>query len=102
MRLTALAAVCTLLACGTAQAQQRETIAFESQQKGQPVRITAEIYWPAQAGMVPAMVIHHGSGGISDRREGRFARELVAMGVAALSSRALTRRGRLIRARPSS
>ncbi len=33
---------------------------------------------------MPALVIHHGSGGISDNREGRYAREMVAMGVAAV------------------
>ena len=46
--------------------------------------MTAEIYWPAKSGPVPAMVIHHGSGGVSSEREGRFAREMVAMGVAAV------------------
>ena len=86
MRLAGLAIAAVLLACIAvgAQAQQRETISFESRQKGQPVQITAEIHWPAAAGPVPAMVIHHGSGGISDQREGRFAREMVAMGVAAV------------------
>lgn len=84
MRLAALAAMAALLACAGAQAQQRETISFESRQKGQPVQVTAEIYWPAKAGPVPAMVIHHGSGGVSDQREGRFAREMIAMGVAAV------------------
>ncbi len=84
MRLAALAAACASLACASAQAQQRETISFESRQKGQPVQVTAEIYWPAVAGPVPALVSHHGSSGVSDSREGRFAREIVAMGVAAV------------------
>lgn len=84
MKRAALATTCALLACASAQAQQRETISFESRQKGQPVQVTAEIYWPAAAGPVPALVIHHGSGGVSDIREGRFAREIVAMGVAAV------------------
>jgi dienelactone hydrolase len=66
----------------SAPAQQRETISFESRQKGRPIQITATIYWPAKQGVVPALVIHHGSGGISDDREGRYAREMVAMGVA--------------------
>lgn len=83
MRRAALAAAFTLLTCASAQAQQRETISFESRQKGQPVQVTAEIHWPAAAGPVPAMVIHHGSGGVGER-EGRFAREIVAMGVAAV------------------
>lgn len=88
MRLASLAAALTatgaLLACASAEAQQRETVSFESRQKGQPVQVTAEIYWPAAAGPVPALVIHHGSGGVSDTREGRFAREIVAMGAAAV------------------
>lgn len=87
MRLAALAVLAAAFAAGTAtstaRAQQRETISFESRQKGQPVQVTAEIYWPAKPGPVPAMVIHHGSGGVGER-ESRFAREMVAMGVAAV------------------
>lgn len=66
MRRAAVAAACALLACAPvftgAQAQQREMISFESRPKGQPVQVTAEITWPANAGAgpVPAMVIHHG------------------------------------------
>jgi dienelactone hydrolase len=75
-----------ILCCvaGSAGAQQKETISFEGRQKGQPVQVTATIYWPAAQGPVPALVIHHGSGGVSDAREGRYAREMVAMGVAAV------------------
>lgn len=80
----AFAVLALLAMVGTAEAQQRQTIDFEGRQKGQPVRVTAEIYWPAVQGVVPAMVIHHGSGGISDQREGRYVRELAAMGVAAV------------------
>jgi dienelactone hydrolase len=85
MRLAALAVLVAALAAATstARAQQRETISFESRQKGQPVQVTAEIYWPAKPGAVPAMVIHHGSGGVGER-EARFAREMVTMGVAAV------------------
>lgn len=79
-----LVALAILGIVGAAEAQQRQTIDFEGRQKGQPVRVTAEIYWPAAQGVVPAMVIHHGSGGIGDQREGRYARELSAMGVAAV------------------
>jgi dienelactone hydrolase len=80
----AWAALAILAMAGVAQAQSRQTIDFEGRQKGQPVRVTAEIYWPAAQGTVPAMVVHHGSGGISDQRERRYARELAAMGVAAV------------------
>ncbi len=81
------------LACGSTAAQQRETISFESRQKGQPVQVTAEVYWPAATGPVPALVIHHGSEGVSDGREGRFTREIVAMGVAAVVIDSLAPRG---------
>jgi len=84
MRHVVLALLAAGIAAGEAQAQQRETISFDSRQKGQPVRVTAEITWPAAAGPVPALVIHHGSGGVSDAREGRFAREIAALGVAAV------------------
>jgi len=84
-----LAALALLATAGAAEAQQRQTIDFEGRQKGQPVRVPAEIYWPAaqgpaSQGIVPAMVIHHGSGRISGQRELRYARELAAMGVAAV------------------
>lgn len=74
----------SLVAGGSAQAQPRETISFESRQKGRPVQVTAEIYWPSNSGAVPALVIHHGSSGITSGREGRYAREISAMGVAAV------------------
>ena len=82
MILRALAAAAVVLLAGGAAAQQTETISFESRQKGKPVQITANIHWPAAQGVVPALVIHHGSGGVSDIREVRYAREMAAMGVA--------------------
>src|SRR5690348_4520541 len=81
-RIGLLAALLCLLAAGV-RAQQ-EAITFEGRHRGQPVQITARIHWPSGSGVAPAMVIHHGSGGINERREGRYARELVAMGVAAV------------------
>lgn len=78
-------AAALLLSAGAASAQQRETITFEGRHKGNAVQVPAEIYWPAGAsGAVPAMVIHHGSGGVSSAREGRWAKEVNAMGVAAV------------------
>ena len=84
-----LGVLAALLAAGVIQAvpscalaQQRETISFESRNRGKPIQLSAEIYWPAGQGPVAAMVIHHGSGGWSAMREGRFAREMAAMGVA--------------------
>jgi dienelactone hydrolase len=74
----------TLLVAGSAQAQQRETITFEGRQKGKAQQVTAEIWWPARTGTVPAMVIHHGSSGVTSEREGRYAREMNALGLAAI------------------
>lgn len=81
-RLGLLAAVLTSLA--SAAAAQQETLLFGGRHRGQPVEISATITWPAGSGAVPAMVIHHGSSGINERRDGRYVRELVAMGVAAV------------------
>ena len=39
------------------------------------------------------MIVHHGSGGITDARERRYARELVKMGVAALVLNSVKGRG---------
>jgi dienelactone hydrolase len=82
LRVGLLATVLASLAA--AAVAQQEAIGFESRHKDRPVQVSAAIRWPAGSGVVPAMVIHHGSGGINERREGRYARELVAMGVAAV------------------
>jgi len=82
--MAALAAVVTFLTAAGAGAQQTETISFEGRQKGAPVQVTAKIYWPTASGPVPALVIHHGSSGLSEARQGRYVREMVAMGVAAI------------------
>ena len=75
-------------ACLPAEAQDvRERIVIKQTFKGKAIDITGELRLPPGApnsAKVPAMVIHHGSGGITDEREGRYARELVKMGVAAL------------------
>ncbi len=46
--------------------------------------ITAELSLPAATGLVPAMVIHHGSSGVTLEREGRYAADILKLGVAAL------------------
>ena len=67
------------------QAQDaREKVAIERTFKGKTITITGELYLPPGDAKVPAMIVHHGSGGITDERERRYARELVKMGVAAL------------------
>ena len=42
MRLAAWTVLAATLAAGTVQAQRRETISFESRQKGQPVQVTPQ------------------------------------------------------------
>jgi dienelactone hydrolase len=46
------------------------------------ITITGELSLPRGAGKVPAMVVAHGSGGVSDAREGRWAERFTEMGVA--------------------
>jgi dienelactone hydrolase len=65
-------------------AQQRETIALKREYRGQPIEVTGQLLLPPGTGRVPAVVIVHGSGGVSDSREFRYACEMSAMGVAAL------------------
>lgn len=47
----------------------------------------------APGAKVPAMVVVHGSGGVSDRREGDWGRALSAFGIAALAIDSFTPRG---------
>lgn len=83
---TALTALLVLLPStpGVAQSEARETLTIAREHRGKPIQVTATLMLPPGAGKVPAMVIHHGSGGVSEAREFRYARELVGMGVAAL------------------
>ncbi|HVJ22670.1 MAG TPA: dienelactone hydrolase family protein [Burkholderiales bacterium] len=53
----------------------------------------AHLFRPAARGRAPAMVIVQGFGGVSDTREGFWARELAAFGVAALVVESFTARG---------
>lgn len=61
-----------------------EKISLAREYRGRPVSITADLLLPPGTGRVPAMVIHHGSGGVTAEREWRYAREMVKLGVAAL------------------
>ena len=51
MRVWTAVALATLLlaGAGTASAQERETIRFDSLHRGRPITLSAEIYWPARA-----------------------------------------------------
>lgn len=55
--------------------------------------IYAHLFRPAAGGRRPAMVIVHGFGGVSDAREGFWARELAAFGLASLVIESFTARG---------
>ncbi len=62
----------------------REELSFPREYRGKQATIIAELQLPRGTGKVPAMIIHHGSGGVAAEREGRYAREMVNVGVAAL------------------
>src|SRR5262245_38371474 len=61
-----------------------EEASFPREYRGKHVTIGAKLYLPPAAGKVPAMLVQHGSGGVAAEREGRYAREMVKLGVAAL------------------
>lgn len=87
MRLAAVMAIALALgaALPAAVAQEPyERIAVKRSFKGGSVTVTGDLYLPPGNAKVPAMIVHHGSGGISDSRERRYARALVNMGVAVL------------------
>lgn len=91
--------VCLLLgALGLASAThaqpRKESLILQTITKGAPAQFPAELFLPAAgAGPFPAMVIHHGSGGISNEREYAYAREFIAIGVAAIVIDSFTPRG---------
>lgn len=83
-----------------AQAQpQREVLSFQAPSRNGPVTVTAELFLPPGAApgavdaKLPAMLLHHGSGGVSDAREYAYAREFTAMGVASIIPDSFTPRG---------
>ncbi len=75
---------------------QREVLSFTAPSRNGPVAVTAELFLPpgqpADA-KLPAMLLHHGSGGVSDTREYAYAREFSAMGVASIIPDSFTPRG---------
>ncbi len=85
MRSTALTLSLLLLcAAETAHAQTREALTIPREHRGKPVQVTADLLLPPGNAKVPLMIVQHGSGGVTEAREFRYAREMVAMGVAAL------------------
>jgi dienelactone hydrolase len=84
-----------LLTAGAAQAQggAAERLVFAREHRGTPIEVPGQLFLPPGTGKVPAMIVHHGSGGVREARELRYARELVGMGVAALVIDSFTPRG---------
>jgi dienelactone hydrolase len=77
-----------------AMAQTREILEFTSPSRNGPVTVKAELFLPeGVSGKMPAMVIHHGSGGVSNTREYAYAREFTRMGVASIVPDSFTPRG---------
>jgi dienelactone hydrolase len=77
-----------------AQAQTKEILEFTSPSRNGPVTVKAELFLPdGIAGRMPAMVIHHGSGGVTNTREYAYAREFTKMGVASIIPDSFTPRG---------
>lgn len=71
-----------------AQGFNREPVSFESLpgKDGKPsAAITADLYTPVERpGQWPAVILVHGSGGVSEHREHWYARQFMARGFAAL------------------
>ncbi len=94
LRTAALVALLFLPLCSHGEAQQtRETVSFAREYRGKPIQVTGQLLLPGGTGKVPAMVIQHGSGGVKEAHEFRYAREMVAMDVAALVLDAFKPRG---------
>lgn len=64
-----------------------ETVAFERPTPAGPLRLHGTLWMPEGRGgaPVPALILSHGSGGLSPNREPRYAAALNAMGVAVLA-----------------
>ena len=87
-RRLAMASVATVFALGpiagaTAE-QSTEPLRIGREHRGKAIEVPAALSLPPGTHKVPAMIIHHGSGGVTEAREGRYARELVGIGVAAV------------------
>lgn len=76
-------------------AVEKQTLSFNSPSRNGPVTVTADLFLPEApaGGRLPAMVLMHGSGGVSDTREYAYAREFSAMGVASIVPDSFSPRG---------
>lgn len=70
-----------------------EKLMLARQHRGKAIEVPGELLLPAGTNKVPAMVLVHGSGGVTQTREYRYAKELVGMGVAAFVLDAFKPRG---------
>jgi dienelactone hydrolase len=85
--------VVAVLVAGPAAAQVKEVLEFAGPSRTGQVTIRAELLLPeGSSSGRPAMIIHHGSGGVGER-EHSYAREFLAMGVAAIVLDSFTSRG---------
>ncbi len=92
--LVSAVALLPLAAPVEAPAQIKEILEITSQSRNGPVTVKAELFLPeGVAGRMPAMVIHHGSGGVTNTREYAYAREFTKMGVASIIPDSFTPRG---------
>jgi dienelactone hydrolase len=83
-------------AAGIASAQAQDTsekLRFRETYRGKAIIVGGELRLPPGSAKVPALVIHHGSGGVSESREWRYAREILKMGVATFVLDSFTPRG---------
>jgi dienelactone hydrolase len=72
---------------------QREALSFSQQHRGKTITVGGNLFLPPGGDKVPALLIHHGSGGVSADRELRYARELVKLGLATFVIDSFTPRG---------
>jgi dienelactone hydrolase len=78
-----LLALLLVTACSPALAQGKsKQLSFPQDYRGKAITVSGELFLPPGTDKVPALLIHHGSGGVSETRELRYAREIVKLGVA--------------------
>ena len=82
LRLTTALVALLAVASPTLAEDRREALSFPRQHRGNTITVGGDLFLPAGGDKVPALLIHHGSGGVSADRELRYARELVKLGLA--------------------
>jgi dienelactone hydrolase len=88
-----LCVAAVVLAGGARAELKQEELTFQGPSRSGPVTVKADLFLPDGAGRLPAMIIHHGSAGVSNAREYAYAREFSAMGVASIIPDSFTARG---------